>query len=313
MHYTSGTTGKPKGVKRKLSDFDPDVMAELFTGFFSLFGIPHREDQVHLCTSPNYHTAVTTFAGNALNSGHRVVFMDKWDPEQTLAKIEQHQVTHTHMVPTQFHRMLQLPDDVKAKYDVSSMTWAIHAAAPVPDRREAEDARLVGPGDLGVLRRHRGRRHHRHARRTGSSTRARSAARGRSRSSRSPTTTAPSSTPGVPGTVWMKMGGQDFEYKGDKSKTDENHDADGFFTVGDIGYLNEDGFLFLCDRKSDMIIAGGVNIYPAEIEGEILAHPGVGDVAVFGIPDDDMGEQIKAVVEPAAGARPATTSSARRS
>ena len=79
--------------------------------------------------------------------------------------------------------------------------------------------------------------------------------------------------PGVPGTVWMKMGGQDFEYKGDKSKTDENHDADGFFTVGDVGYLNEDGFLFLCDRKSDMIIAGGVNIYPAEIEGEILAHP----------------------------------------
>jgi long-chain acyl-CoA synthetase len=99
----------------------------------------------------------------------------------------------------------------------------------------------------------------------------------------------------------MKMGGQDFEYKGDKSKTDENHDAEGFFTVGDVGYLNEDGFLFLCDRKSDMIIAGGVNIYPAEIEGEILAHPGVGDVAVFGVPDDDMGEQIKAVVEPAAG------------
>ena len=97
------------------------------------------------------------------------------------------------------------------------------------------------------------------------------------------------------------MGGQDFEYKGDKAKTDDNHDAEGFFTVGDVGYLNEDGYLFLCDRKSDMIIAGGVNIYPAEIEGEILAHPEVGDVAVFGIPDDDMGEQIKAVVEPAAG------------
>ena len=160
MHYTSGTTGKPKGVKRKLNDVDPDVMAELFTGFFSLFGIPHREDQVHLCTSPNYHTAVTTFAGNALNSGHRVVFMDKWDPEETLAKIERYSVTHTHMVPTQFHRMLQLPDEVKAKYDVSSMRWAIHAAAPCPDRREAEDARLVGPGDLGVLRRHRGRRYH---------------------------------------------------------------------------------------------------------------------------------------------------------
>ena len=107
---------------------------------------------------------------------------------------------------------------------------------------------------------------------------------------------------GTPGTVWMRMGsGTDFEYKGDKAKTDSSHDADGFFTVGDIGYLNEDGFLFLCDRKSDMIIAGGVNIYPAEIEGEILAHPQVADVAVFGIPDDDMGEQIKAVVQPEEG------------
>src|SRR3546814_12148652 len=96
---------------------------------------------------------------------------------------------------------------------------------------------------------------------------------------------------GEPGTIWMKMGGQDFEYKDDAAKTDANHDAEGFFTVGDVGYLNEDGFLFLCDRKSDMIIAGGVNIYPAEIEGEILAHPEVGDVAVFGIPDDDLGEQ----------------------
>jgi long-chain acyl-CoA synthetase len=106
---------------------------------------------------------------------------------------------------------------------------------------------------------------------------------------------------GARGIVWMKMGGQDFEYKGDKSKTDSSHDADGFFTVGDVGYLNEDGFLFLCDRKSDMIIAGGVNIYPAEIEGEILGHEQVDDVAVFGVPDDDMGEQIKAVVQPIPG------------
>ena len=97
------------------------------------------------------------------------------------------------------------------------------------------------------------------------------------------------------------MGAGDFEYKGDKEKTDESHDAEGFFTVGDIGYLNEDGYLFLCDRKCDMIIAGGVNIYPAEIEGAIHEHPQVADVAVFGIPDDDMGEQIKAVVEPSTG------------
>ena len=108
----------------------------------------------------------------------------------------------------------------------------------------------------------------------------------------------------VPGTIWMKMGAGDFEYKGDASKTDKSHDTQGFFTVGDVGYLNEDGFLFLCDRKSDMIIAGGVNIYPAEIEAAILEHPLVGDVAVFGIPDDDMGEQIKAIVEPVSGAAP---------
>ena len=107
---------------------------------------------------------------------------------------------------------------------------------------------------------------------------------------------------GEPGTVWMRMGaGRTFEYKGDNEKTKKSHDAEGYFTVGDVGYFNEDGYLFLCDRKSDMIIAGGVNIYPAEIEGCIHEHPQVADVAVFGIPDDDMGEQIKAVVEPMPG------------
>jgi long-chain acyl-CoA synthetase len=102
---------------------------------------------------------------------------------------------------------------------------------------------------------------------------------------------------GEPGVVWMKMAAT-FEYKGDKKKTDESHDAEGFFTVGDLGYLNEDGYLFLCDRKSDMIIAGGINIYPAEIEGCIQEHPQVADVAVFGVPHPDMGEEIKAVVQP---------------
>ncbi len=300
MHYTSGTTGKPKGVARSLSGFDPDVIAELSTGFFSLFGIPHRDDQVHLSTSPNYHTAVTTFAGNSLNSGHRVVYMDKWDPEQTLAKIEQYRVTHTHMVPTQFHRMLQLPDDVRSKYDVSSMRWAIHAAAPCPIDVKQKMLDWWGP----VIWEYYGATEGGGTTATPEDWLKYPGTVGSPWAISELKITDDDRNPvaaGVPGTVWMKMGGQDFEYKGDKSKTDENHDAEGFFTVGDVGYLNEDGFLFLCDRKSDMIIAGGVNIYPAEIEGEILAHPGVGDVAVFGIPDDDMGEQIKAVVEPTAG------------
>ena len=132
MHYTSGTTGKPKGVKRALNEIDPDTSAELFTFLLQLFGITPRDNNVHLSTSPNYHTAVTTFAGNSLHMGHTVVCMDKWDAEETLRLIERYRCTHTHMVPTQFIRMLQLPDDVRAKYDVSAMKYAIHAAAPCP-------------------------------------------------------------------------------------------------------------------------------------------------------------------------------------
>ncbi len=301
MHYTSGTTGQPKGVKRALPELDPDASAELMTFLLTLFGIPAREGNVHLCTSPNYHTAVTTFAGNALHAGHTVVYMDKWNPEETLAKIEHYGCTHTHMVPTQFHRMLQLPEDVRARYDVSSMKWAIHAAAPCPIDVKRKMLDWWGPVIWEYYAATEG---------------------GGTISSPEDWVKYPGTVgkawpiselkivdddgdlcpTGEPGTVWMRMGaGRSFEYKGDKEKTSKSHDAEGFFTVGDVGYLNEDGFLFLCDRKSDMIIAGGVNIYPAEIENEIMACPGVADVAVFGVPDDDMGEQIKAIIEPNEG------------
>jgi long-chain acyl-CoA synthetase len=299
MHYTSGTTGRPKGVRRALPDTDVDSNAERNSLFLLLFGIPPREDNVHLVTSPNYHTAVTTFGANALHAGHTVVFMDKWLPEETLQKIERYRVTHTHMVPTQFHRLLALPEDVRAKYDVSSMRWAIHAAAPCPVdvKRRMLDwwgpvvyeyyAATEGGGTLATPEQwleHPG----------------------------TVGTAWPISTirivddagrdcpTGTPGTVYMKMDTGEFEYKGDRAKTEENR-LEGFFTVGDVGYLTEDGYLFLCDRKSDMIISGGVNIYPAEIEGEILTNPKVADAAVFGVPDDDWGEQIKAVIELAPG------------
>jgi long-chain acyl-CoA synthetase len=226
--------------------------------------------------------------------------MDKWTPEGTLERIQQYKVTTSHMVPTMFHRMLQLPDDVRASYDVSSLRTVIHSAAPCPVPTKHKMLDWWGP----VIWEYYG------ATEGGGTTATPEDWLKYPGTVGSPwpiselKITDDAGTPvgaGVPGTVWMKMGGQDFEYKGDKAKTDDNHDADGFFTVGDVGYLNEDGFLFLCDRKSDMIIAGGVNIYPAEIEGEILAHPQVADVAVFGIPDDDMGEQIKAVVQPEEG------------
>src|SRR4051794_18674121 len=298
MHYTSGTTGRPKGVKRPMAQIDPDTSAELFSMLLGLFGIPQRDGNVHLCTSPNYHTAVTTFAGNALHAGHTVVFMDKWDPAEALRLVEQYRCTHTHMVPTQFKRMLQLPDDTKKKYDPSAMKWAIHAAAPCPV--DVKKAMLAWWGP--VIWEY-------YAATEGGGTIA-----SPEDWMKYPGTVGKTwpvselkitdddgnrTETGTPGTVWMKMlSGADFEYKGDKAKTDSSHDAEGFFTVGDIGYFNEDGFLFLCDRKSDMIIAGGVNIYPAEIEGAIQEHPQVADVAVFGIPDEDMGEQIKAVVQP---------------
>jgi long-chain acyl-CoA synthetase len=300
MHYTSGTTGKPKGVKRALNQLDPDDSAELFTFLLGLFGITHDDNNVHLSAAPNYHTAVTTFAGNSLHSKHTVVFMDKWEPEETLRLIERYKCTHTHMVPTQFIRMLQLPDDVRAKYDVSAMKWAIHAAAPCPVDTKRKMLEWWGP----VIWEY-------YAATEGGGTLAPPdewlkypGTVGRAWPTSELKITDDDGNvveTGTPGTVWMRMGSGDFEYKGDADKTKKSHDAEGYFTVGDVGYLNEDGYLFLCDRKSDMIIAGGVNIYPAEIEGVIHEHPQVADVAVFGIPDADMGEQIKAVIEPMPG------------
>jgi long-chain acyl-CoA synthetase len=303
MHYTSGTTGKPKGVKRALNELDPDTSAELFTFLLGLFAIPSGPGQVHLSTSPNYHTAVTTFAGNSLHMGHTVVCMDKWDAEETLRLIERYGCSHTHMVPTQFIRMLQLPDDVKTKYDLSAMKWAIHAAAPCPVDTKRKMLEWWGP----VIWEY-------YAATEGGGTIAPpdewikypgTVGRAWPTSELKITDDDGNVMPtGEPGTVWMRMGTANFEYKGDKEKTKKTFDEEGYFTVGDVGYFNEDGYLFLCDRKSDMIIAGGINIYPAEIESCIHEVANVADVAVFGIPHEDLGEQILAVVEPLPGVAP---------
>jgi long-chain acyl-CoA synthetase len=132
MHYTSGTTGRPKGVRRDLSGLDPDEAAELNTVLLQIFGVPPGQPNVHLVTSPNYHTAVTLFGGAAIHLGHTLVYMDGWDSETALACVERYRVTSTHMVPTQFKRMLSLPEATRSRYDLSSMRWMIHAAAPCP-------------------------------------------------------------------------------------------------------------------------------------------------------------------------------------
>ena len=302
MHYTSGTTGRPKGVRRPLSGLDPDEAGELTSLLPQLFGVSPGPPNVHLVTSPHYHTAVSVFGGASLMMGHRLVYMDGWDAERALALVEQHKVTNTHMVPTHFSRLLALPEETRQRYDISSMRWILHAAAPCPVgvKRAMLDwwgprvyeyyAATEGGGTLA----------------TPEDWLAKPGTVGKPWPISEVMVAGESGEkcpPGVPGTVYMRSDVTDFVYKGDPAKTQAAR-LNGFFTVGDIGYLDEDGYLFLCDRKADMIISGGANIYPAEIEGEIIMHPQVADVAVFGIPDEEWGESVAAVVQPEAGAAP---------
>jgi long-chain acyl-CoA synthetase len=300
MHYTSGTTGRPKGVRRELSGLSPDEAAEITTLLPQLFGITPGPPNVHLVTSPHYHTAVSVFGGAAVQMGHCLVYMDGWDAERALALIQRHRVTNTHMVPTHFKRLLDLPEETRRGYDISSMRWILHAAAPCPPGIKRAMLDWWGP-----------RVYEYYAATEGGGT----IATPEDWLAKPGTVGKPWPTseimvagddgapcpPGIAGTVYMRMTlAADFAYKGDPAKTNGAR-LRGFFTVGDIGYLDEDGYLFLCDRKADMIISGGANIYPAEIEAEIIMHPQVADVAVFGIPDEDWGESVVAVVQPADG------------
>ena len=299
MTYTSGTTGRPKGVRRPLVPAAPEAVAEANALFLRLFGIAPHDDGVHLVVSPLYHTAVLNFCTNHLHFGHTVVLMDKWTPEGTLEQIARERVTSTHMVPTQFRRLLALPDPQRARADTSSLRHVIHSAAPCPIdvKRRMIDwwghvvyeyyAASEGGGTLATPEEwleHPG-------------TVGRAWPISKLRITREDGTDC---APREVGTVYMSMGSHKFEYHKDRAKTASTWAGD-FFTVGDAGYLDEEGYLYLCDRKHDMIISGGVNIYPAEIESAMVVHPKVRDVAVFGVPDDDWGEHVKAVVELAPG------------
>jgi long-chain acyl-CoA synthetase len=302
MMYTSGTSGRPKGVRRPLTGEDPDKLPPTAAWFFGLFGLAPLDGHVHLCCSPLYHTAVLNFATISLQLGHPVVLMDHFEPEDLLALVHRHRVTHTHMVPTQFRRLLALPWPVRDRYDVSSLRCVIHSAAPCPPDVKRQMIEWWGPVVTEYYAASEG---------GGTAITARD------------WLTHPGSvgTPwlgtevrvldehgedvpaGQTGQVYIRMGTSSFDYHQDEEKTRAAR-ARGMFTVGDLGYLDADGYLYLCDRKSDMIISGGVNVYPAEIEAALSGHPAVADVAVFGIPHDDWGEEIKAVVQPAPGAEP---------
>jgi long-chain acyl-CoA synthetase len=278
---------------------DADAVAASQAGFLALFGIMPGSAGVHLVCAPLYHTAVLNFATNHMHLGHTLVLMDKWSPEATLELIAKHGVTNSHMVPTMFNRLLKVDEATRTRYDVSSLTHVIHSAAPCPIATKHAMLAWWGPCIYEYY----------------------SASEGGGTLAtpvewlHKPGTVGKAwpiseirildddkrSLPrGAVGTVWIRMGEYRFEYHKDAAKTEQAW-SDRFFTVGDAGYLDEDGYLFLCDRKSDMIIAGGVNIYPAEVEAQLVTHPAVLDAAVFGIPHPDFGEEVKAVVQPVAG------------
>ncbi len=296
MTYTSGTTGQPRGVRRPLADLPPEATAVRFAHFLMLFGIrPGDAAGIHLCVSPLYHTAVLSFTLASLHLGHRVVLLERFDAEETLCCIEREKVSTSHMVPTQFKRLLDLPAEVRQRYDVGSLRQIIHSAAPCPIEIKKRmlawwgpviyeyysasegggtlvtpEQWLLRPGTVGLP--------------------------WPQSEIRILDDAGNPCAPGQVGTVYIRMAGSSFAYHKDVKKTEAAWRGE-FFTVGDAGYLDEAGYLFLCDRKADMIISGGVNIYPAEIETVLLTHPQVADVAVFGIPDDDWGESVKAVIE----------------
>ncbi len=302
MLYSSGTTGRPKGILRDLPDAHPgDALPVMdFVARF-LFGM--REGMVYLSPAPIYHSAPQASVASALRLGATSVIMERFDPEQYLRLVEEHRVTHSQVVPTMFSRMLKLLDEVRAKYDHSSLEVIIHAAAPCPVQVKQAMIDWWGP----IIQEYYGA----------------TEANGFTFCT-SPEWLEHPGTVGKPilgtllildddgnevpqgeiGTVWFD-GATNFTYYHDEAKTAESRDETGTrSTVGDVGYVDEDGYLFLTDRKTYMIISGGVNIYPQESENLLVTHPKVFDAAVIGVPNEDLGEEVKAVVQLMPGIEP---------
>ncbi|MBI2703340.1 fatty-acid--CoA ligase FadD4 [Mycobacterium gordonae] len=292
LQYSSGTTGRPKGIKREL----PHVPPEDAPGMMSaLVGFWMDPDTVYLSPAPLYHTAPSVWSLTVQAAGLTTVVMEKFDPEGTLDAIQRYRVTHGQFVPALFVRMLKLPEAVRNSYDVSSLKRVMHAAAPCPVLIKKQMIEWWGP----IVDEYY----------------ASSEAIGSTLITAEDWLAHPGSVgkpmmgavhildrdgkelpPGHPGEIYFE-GGYSFEYLNDPSKTAASRDAHGWMTVGDIGFLDEEGYLYLTDRRHHMIISGGVNIYPQETENLLVTHPKVLDAAVFGVPDDEMGQRVVAAVQ----------------
>ena len=310
MMYTSGTTGRPKGVYRgrrtalvppniRIDGESPRAPSGAASGLATrqAAGAFDPGTDRCLCTGPAYHAAPLAFNVTApLAAGAGVVFMDKWDPEETLRLIDKYKITHTHMVATMFHRLLQLPDEVKNKYDISSLRYLLHGAAPCPVHVKKAMMDWVGPIIYEYYAATEGGGAY---------------AIGPEEWLKKPGSVGRSPNPentkvvdedgnelpaGETGTVYFKAPDQGrFEYFKAPEKTASSYSGD-YFTLGDMGYLDDDGYLFLTGRSAETIISGGVNIYPQEIDDVLLKHEAVQDVCTIGVPNDEWGEEVKSVV-----------------
>jgi long-chain acyl-CoA synthetase len=297
MLYSSGTTGQPKGVKVPVEHVAVGEGQDGVTTLsLLLFGA--SEETVYLSPAPLYHAAPLRFCRAAHKIGATVVVMEHFDPEEYLALVERHRATFSQVVPTMFIRMLKLPDEVRSRYDLSSLQAVVHAAAPCPVEVKARMIEWWGP----II-------HEYYAGTEGNgfvycNSEDWLAHRGTVGKSIIGTLhilddEGEEQPVGESGTVYFE-GGTDFSYHNDPGKTKGSRDPKGrgWSTLGDVGYVDEDGFLYLTDRKAYMIITGGVNVYPQEAENVLAMHPKVADVAVFGVPNEDFGEEVKAVVQP---------------
>ncbi len=301
MLYSSGTTGRPKGVLRPLLNQPPAQSHPLVAALGKLWSF--REGQVYLSPAPLYHSAPLVGVSATIRFGGTVVVMERFDPEQFLSLIEKHRVTHTQLVPTMFSRMLKLPEDVRRAYDLSSLEVALHAAAPCPVPVKQAMIDWWGPiileyygateglgftmCDSAEWLAHRG-----------------TIGRAVFGELHILDDAMREVLAYETGKLWFKTASP-FEYFNDPDKTAEANSPDRTMsTVGDIGYVDDEGYVYLTDRAAFMIISGGVNVYPQECENLLVTHPKVADAAVFGVPNEEMGEEVKAVVQPMPGTTP---------
>ena len=294
MMYSSGTTGRPKGILRPMYDIHPSETSIAVLGIAGLWRC--REGMVYLSPAPLYHTAPQVSVAIALRMKSTVVVMEHFDPPLYLELVGRYGVTHSQVVPTMFSRMLKLPDEVRAAADLSSLEVIIHAAAPCPVPVKEEMIEWFGPILLEYYAATEGNGC---TFITSDDWLAHKGSVGRSVLSdiRILDDDGRPCPVGTSGTVWF-AGATDFEYFNDPEKTASTRRDDGrTSTVGDVGYLDSDGYLFLTDRKAHMIISGGVNIYPQETENLLVTYPSVLDAAVIGVPNEDLGEEVKAVVQ----------------